>query len=94
VAYLGVGLEHSNDFASRMLLDFKADVFLFSNKDAASKIDSIMQVLANYDAVVVGLHNYSRRPAGNYGLTDNTIDLLKKYKNSMPSILYLAILMH
>lgn len=78
VAYLGVGLEKSNEFASRLLLDFKADVFLFSNKDAASKTDSIMQVLATYDAVVIGVHNYSRRPAGNYGLSDNTIELLKK----------------
>lgn len=78
VAYLGVGLEKSNEFASRLLLDFKADVFLFNNKDAASKTDSIMQVLATYDAVVVGLHNFSRRPAGNYGLSDNIIDLLKK----------------
>ena len=78
VAYLGVGLEKSNEFASRLLLDFKADVFLFSNKDAATKTDSIMQVLATYDAVVIGIHNYSRRPAGNYGLSDNTIELLKK----------------
>lgn len=78
LAYLGVGLEKSNEFASRLLLDFKADVFLFSNKDAASKIDNMMQVLATYDAVVVGVHNYSRRPAGNYGLSDNVIDLLNK----------------
>ena len=78
VAFLGIGIDKSNEFATRVLLDFKADVFLFSNKDASTKIDSIMQVLATYDAVVVGLHNYSRRPANNYGLSDNTIDLLKK----------------
>ncbi len=78
IAYLGIGIDRSNAFAGRMLLDFKADVFLFNNKDAATKIDSILQVLATYDAVVVGLHNYSRRPANNYGLSDNTIDLLNK----------------
>lgn len=78
VAFLGIGIDKSNEFATRVLLDFKADVFLFSNKDVATKTDSIMQVLATYDAVVVGLHNYSRRPANNYGLSDNIIDLLKK----------------
>ncbi|MBY0482189.1 MAG: serine hydrolase [Chitinophagaceae bacterium] len=78
VAFLGIGIDRSNAFAQRMLLDFKADVFLFSNKDAAGKIDSILQILSTYDAVVTGLHNYSRRPANNYGLSDNTIDLLNK----------------
>ena len=78
VAYLGIGIDKSNEFATRLLLDFKADVLLFSNKDSFTKIDSLMQVLATYDAVVIGLHNYSRRPANNFGLSDNTIDLLKK----------------
>jgi CubicO group peptidase (beta-lactamase class C family) len=78
VAYLGIGIDKSNEFATRLLLDFKADVLLFSIKDSSTKIDSLMQVLATYDAVVIGLHNYSRRPANNFGLSDNTIDLLKK----------------
>jgi beta-glucosidase-like glycosyl hydrolase/CubicO group peptidase (beta-lactamase class C family) len=78
VAYLGIGIDKSNEFATRLLLDYKADVFLFSNKDAATKIDSLMQVLSTYDAVVIGLHNFSRRPANNYGLSNNTIDLLNK----------------
>jgi beta-glucosidase-like glycosyl hydrolase/CubicO group peptidase (beta-lactamase class C family) len=78
IAFLGIGIEKSNEFATRQLLDFKADVLLFSNKDAVTKIDSLMQVLSTYDAVVVGLHNFSRRPANNYGLSENTITLLKK----------------
>jgi beta-glucosidase-like glycosyl hydrolase/CubicO group peptidase (beta-lactamase class C family) len=78
IAYLGIGIDKSNEFATRLLLDFKADVFLFNNLDAATKIDSLMQVLATYDAVVLGLHNYSRRPANNFGLSDITIELLKK----------------
>ena len=78
IAYLGIGLEKSSEFATRLLLDFKADVFLFSNKDSVTKIDSIMQVLSTYDAIVIGLHNYSRRPANNFGLSDNIIMLLKK----------------
>ena len=78
VAYLGIGIDKSNEFATRLLLDFKADVLLFSNKDSSTKIDSLMQVLATYDAVVIGLHNYSRRPANNFGLSENAIDLLKR----------------
>jgi beta-glucosidase-like glycosyl hydrolase/CubicO group peptidase (beta-lactamase class C family) len=78
IAFLGIGIDKSNEFATRLLLDFKADVFLFTNKDASTKIDSLMQVLATYDAVVIGLHNYSRRPANNFGLSDNILDLLKK----------------
>lgn len=78
IAYLGIGIEKNNEFAKRLLQDFKADLFLFNTKDAASKIDSLLQALSNYDAVVIGLHNFSRRPANNFGLSANSLDLLKK----------------
>jgi beta-N-acetylhexosaminidase len=50
---------------------------------SADKVDtaSAMQLLntlagKNYDAVIVGLHNYSRRPANNYGLSNAVVYLV------------------
>jgi beta-N-acetylhexosaminidase len=51
--------------------DFRADTFSFTYKDDTAKAAAIMQVLdsAKYDAVVIGVHNYSFRPANNYGIS-------------------------
>ena len=78
IAYLGIGIDKNNAFADRLVQDFQATVIFWNNKDTKAKKDSIIKALAGYDAIVLGLHNFSRRPAGNYGLSESTIDLLEK----------------
>ena len=78
IAYLGIGIDKNNVFADRLVKDFQATVIFWNNKDTEAKKDSIIKALAGYDAIVLGLHNFSRRPAGNYGLSESTIDLLAK----------------
>jgi len=84
VAYVGIGLSELNGFASRMKGDFKADVFMFSYKDSEDVAGKIVDDVAkeNYDVVVVGIHNYSNRPANNYAISSAAINLWKKLNSS------------
>lgn len=80
VAYVGIGLSELNDFGKRMKNDYDANVFLLSYKDGKEKADEILKEVqkdGKYDAVIIGIHNYSLRPAENFGLSPVAIKLYK-----------------
>lgn len=80
IAYIGIGTTDLNEFGKRMQKDLGADVFLFSYKDSQAKADSILNAVpkdGKYDAIIVGLHNYSNRPADNFGLSPVALKLYK-----------------
>lgn len=81
IAYVGIGLSELSDFGKRLQQDFGADVFTFSYKDGQDKADAILQAVpkdGKYDAIVVGIHNYSLRPADNFGISPAAINLFKQ----------------
>jgi len=82
VAFVGLGIDKVNQFATRIQQQLNADLFFFENKDSNEKADKILQQLEQYDAVVVGFHNYSRRPANQFGLSKNSLDLLNKLQQN------------
>ncbi len=82
VAFIGIGINKANTFATRVQQAFNADLFFFENKDTITKVNSILEQLKNYDAVVVGFHNYNRRPASQFGLSKNSLDLLNKLQGN------------
>lgn len=82
VAFVGIGINKANTFATSVQQKFKADLFFFENKDTITKINSILEQLKNYDAVVVGFHNYNRRPANQFGLSKNSLELLNKLQDN------------
>ena len=51
---------------------------------AAKLIQSIKE--KNYDIVIIGLHNYSRRPANNYGVSNASAYLMNELQQSNQSI--------
>ena len=81
IAYVAIGdVGKPNVFAKRMQEDFNADVFFFSYKDSNDKAAEILKAVpkdGKYDAIVVGIHDYSNRPAGNYGISPAAIELWK-----------------
>ncbi|MBL0336404.1 MAG: serine hydrolase [Chitinophagaceae bacterium] len=80
IAYVGIGLTELTDFGKRLKEDLGADVFLFSYKDGADKAADILKKVPKdgvYDAIIIGVHNYSLRPADNFGLTPAALDLYK-----------------
>lgn len=77
IAYVGIGTSSVNVFGKRMAQDFRADTFSFSYKDGADKIAFISQQVSagKYDAVIIGIHDYSFRPANNYGISKEAVAL-------------------
>ncbi len=81
IAYVGIGTSKLNAFGKRLQDDFNADVFLFSYKDSNDKAAEILKAVpkdGKYDAIVVGIHDFSNRPAGNYNISPAAIELWKK----------------
>jgi len=81
IAYIGIGETTLNTFGKRLKDDLGADVYLFSYKDGKEKADEIIQAVpkdGKYDAIVVGVHDYSLKPAGNFGLSPAAIQLYKE----------------
>lgn len=81
-AFIGVGIDKASQFATRIRQQLNADLFFFENQDSNEKATSILQQLEQYDAVIVGFHNYSRKPANQFGLSKNSIDLLNKLQKN------------
>jgi beta-N-acetylhexosaminidase len=81
IAYVGIGTAQLNDFGKRLRDDFNADVFTFSYKDSNDKAAEILKDVpkdGKYDAIIVGIHDFSNRPANNYGISAAAINLWKK----------------
>ncbi|HUR65010.1 MAG TPA: glycoside hydrolase family 3 N-terminal domain-containing protein [Chitinophagaceae bacterium] len=78
IAYVGIGATELNEFGKRMQADLGADVFLFSYKDGQDKADEILKAVpkdGKYDAIIIGIHNYSLRPTDNFGISPAAIKL-------------------
>lgn len=80
VAYIGLGCTELNAFGRQIQAAYNADVFLLSYKDSQAKADSILQAVpkdGKYDAIILGVHNYSMRPAENFGLSAPALSVYK-----------------
>lgn len=77
IAYVAVGVTTENAMTKKMRDELKADVFYFSYKSDGGRVLSLIELLKNnYQQVVIGVHNYSRRPQGNYGLSVPSVQLI------------------
>lgn len=87
IAYVGIGITGDNAFATRIKTDYKADVYYFNYQNNASRILTIMDSLKKkYDAVVVGVHNYTRYPVNNFGISQQAIQLLHQIQQETKSL--------
>ena len=79
IAYVGIGLSNDNEFARRMHKDYSANVYYFDNTLDSLKALAMLELLKNrYDEVVIGLHNYNRFPANNFGISNSALWLLNQ----------------
>lgn len=78
VAYVGFGLTKDNVFAEQVRKDYDAQVFYFDYRLDSSKVGPMLELFKNrYDAVIIGMHNYARYPANNFGISNAAISLVK-----------------
>jgi beta-N-acetylhexosaminidase len=65
------------------LMDDRTSIIPADKSDSAGAVQLINTIRQkNYDAVVIGLHNYSRRPANNFGLSNASVYLLNGLQQS------------
>ena len=58
-----------------------------SDSNSAIKLYELIQS-KKYDAIIVGLHNYSRRPANNFGLSKSTVFLLNQLQSDKTTTIF------
>ena len=87
VAYIGFGLTKDNVFAQRMRTDYKAHTYYFDYKLDSLQAASLLQFIKNrYDVVVIGLHNYARYPANNFGISETAQSLIRQLQQQFSTI--------
>ncbi|CAN5868031.1 glycoside hydrolase family 3 N-terminal domain-containing protein [soil metagenome] len=91
IAYVAVGINSDNAFASRMRKDYNAAVFYFdfSKKElnaVSNKIDSLASI---YKKIVIGIHNMARSPATNFGLSNDAISFVNRLQQKTKAITFI-----
>lgn len=87
VAFVGIGLQQPNSFATAIQEKYKASVFLLDYNDSSS-LAALKNQLNDYKTIIVGIHNYNRRPANNFGLSNNAIELTQFLAEKENAILF------
>ncbi len=73
----------------QLMDDQSANIIPADKSDSNAAVLLMNTLLAkNYDAIVIGLHNYSRRPANNFGLNNSTIFLLNQLQSNKTTTLF------
>jgi beta-N-acetylhexosaminidase len=91
IAYVAIGVSGDNTITKKMKEQLGADVFFFDNKQSGGRVLSMVELLKKrYKKVVVGLHNYSKRPAGNFGLSNASTILLKEITKQVTNVTFIA----
>jgi beta-N-acetylhexosaminidase len=89
VVYVSIGNSSDNAFAKRMRNDYKADVFYFNyNQDAGRILSTVELIKKRYKKVVIGIHNYSRVPANNFGISKAAVDLVSKLQQQTNAVTF------
>jgi len=88
IAYVGVGINEANDFASLLKNNFNAQLFLVSYKDSNNEAAKIIAAIkqGGFDAVIIGVHNYNRRPASNYSISSSAVTLINQLQQNANTI--------
>lgn len=88
IAFVGIGVDKENALGKRLREDYNAPGYYFDYKKDANGIKAIMDSLSkNYKKVVIGLHNYNRYPANQFGISNNALKLIKEIQQKYTSVL-------
>ena len=89
IAYIGMGLNGENEFSRRMQADYKAHVYFFDYNLDSVKAQAALELLSNrYDAIVIGMHNYARYPAGNFAISRAAAWLLQQLQTKDKTVTF------
>jgi Beta-glucosidase-related glycosidases len=88
VAYIGFGLTADNTFARRIREDYDAHVYYFDYRLSESKVQPMLDLFKDrYDVVIIGVHNYARFPANNFGISQAAQSLIQGLQQQQKTII-------
>jgi beta-glucosidase-like glycosyl hydrolase/CubicO group peptidase (beta-lactamase class C family) len=76
-AYIALNTAQSTFLTKALETNYGVKIFLVNPKDSAA-LDHIKDSLSNYQQVIVGLHNYSRRPANHFQIPSFILQFLNQ----------------
>ncbi|MBV7528776.1 glycoside hydrolase family 3 N-terminal domain-containing protein [Chitinophaga sp. sic0106] len=87
LAVVAVGADASNPFIEAVkALKPGTDAFVFTGRQTVEQIAPIVsKIQRDYKAVIISLHNFSRRPANNFGLTMAERLIIRQLQQELPS---------
>jgi len=87
IAFVGIGISDDNELARRMRADYKAHVYYFDNTLESPKAIATLALLSNrYDQVIIGVHNYNRFPANQFGVSPSAMWLIRQLQKQAGTI--------
>lgn len=89
IVYVSIGTSSDNAFAKRMRADYNADVIHFNYRQGDSQTTTIAALLKKkYNQVVIGVHDFSRFPANNFGISKNAVNLVTELQQKTKAITF------
>ena len=90
IAFVGFGIAKNNLFADSIKSRYNADLYYVSYKDSSLQKDSFLLALGGkYDAIIIGVHQLSKYPSNNFGLSQTAIDLMNRLEANNNAITFL-----
>jgi len=88
VAYVAIGATRDNAFAQRLREDYDAQVYYFDYKLGIEKVRPMVELFKDrYDVVIIGVHNYARYPANNFGISAPALELIEALERQHKTII-------
>jgi len=89
VVYVSIGNNTDNALARRLRNDYNADVVYFNYQQDGSKTDALVAELQKkYKQVIIGVHDYKRVPANNFGISAAAVNLVTQLQQKTKAITF------
>ena len=90
VAVVAIGTSRANEFCKQLISDYNAGVYYFDFNKTTGDADALFNTLkSKYKKIIVGIHNVSRYPGSNFGISKAAAQLVNRLQNETESILFL-----
>ncbi|AYD48354.1 glycoside hydrolase family 3 protein [Arachidicoccus soli] len=89
IAYVALGADADNTISSQLKAQLGATIFNVPYASGKGVVNGILNKLkaGNFDKIIVGVHNYSKRPADNFDISKDAIVLANKIEEFDPNAL-------
>ncbi len=90
IAYIGFGSDSASSIAVRLKNNYNADTYFFTiAKNNPASVKQILESLKNYNKVIVGIHNINRPPLNNFGISQQTVEIINQIESKNKTIILL-----